>query len=336
MSFEKLVKLIQRNLSTVNGTTTVDTAKVTWLAQVLMPFIEENTDYTAPLLKNLLAIKGIENFSSSAILKKIQEIYQDIIESLYDIKCELRKALPLTQALYIIGFDEIFSEIEDEMERQSLLFNLEKKIVSSILNIQPIFISYNQNTDLQTLLAYTEHHFLISSILVSQGSKESFFAECKAKNIESICVGGVFGDACVWGFTTELAKNIFTRLVPSDSMTHPNIRFNCPFENAVIDGAITEGHFYERRLLPDYLTFTETVSLNTSAEHFESEVRYDSETVLNELKKASEEYLAEQVSKRRYVTDSPIHAAEHAVKKAKNVKAPARPAAAEVPEAMPG
>lgn len=318
MTFEELVRVITQKLSIVNGITT-NPATANRLAQVLMPFLEENIDYIDPILNKLLAIKEIENYSDTKTLEAAKKVYEGILGSLYNLNCELRKTLPPTQALYIIGFDEIFTEIKDENERRSILVHLEKKIERAILDSQPIFINYSQEADLKELLAYTEHHFLISELLVSQTSKESFFAECLEKGVVSLCVGGVFGSACVWGFATELAENIFSRLIPSDSLTHVNIRFNpgnYQFKNVVIDHTITEGHTDREKLFEKYLAFTQTVLMKIPAETFVNDVPYDPESMQDQLRKKLKEYLSNQgLPKRKsssafHVADSPIHTAK--------------------------
>lgn len=165
---------------------------------------------------------------------------------------KMEEALPNGEALYIQALDEIFLPEILPAERQRLLSNLNEYLKTKSLssNFQ-VFFNVGENCDPDKLLnnisQYLPEENEISSIFGDQieedSDKETFLIDCHGLGINTLEIGGVFGDACVWLAAVKMAKNIFAKNLGG---SHPNIRFveeagGMQFENVIILPGLTEG-----------------------------------------------------------------------------------------------
>lgn len=173
------------------------------------------------------------------------------------------REVPLAQALCIIDFHEIFTEVRDPFEVLSLLLN-----INNFLNLDILChleTNGNEKKYAKKVDSYLGPNNLISETLLFQESEGhsylDFMYHCRDLDVENIWLGGVYGAGCVFDVATRIGKNIYSKIL-GDS--HPNIRYkdfdlDYQFENVVICDFLTEGHFDTDFVFPDYICFPEKI-----------------------------------------------------------------------------
>lgn len=178
--------------------------------------------------------------------------------------------VPAPQAVYIKAFDEIFSQIQNEAERTTILTNIEAIIAKGLI----CFIDFTgesveENAVKLTTAVLGENSHTVQCI---QKQRAEFFGlpdfkqHCEKNALETVYIGGVFGDACVWNAAGKMAENIYSKRL---GYTHSNIRFintehPFRFKHAVIWPNITEGYFENHETFPQFFHFSQTVAFHVN------------------------------------------------------------------------
>lgn len=150
----------------------------------------------------------------------------------------------------LCGIDADAEEVTPE-EVKALIININNMLAE---NKVPSYIDIPLDTYDQ-VIKMTDTHISgvnhIKMLLLKQRGERYEFSdfqdECTEKKCENVHLGGIYGRACVWDRARRMAKNIYSRQLGDH---HPNIRFfvkddPAPFENAIINPAITQGYFGE-------------------------------------------------------------------------------------------
>lgn len=153
------------------------------------------------------------------------------------------------QALYIVAFNEYFSEIRFKEHKVCLL-----ECLNAMLENNPnliCFISMPQEEEddcLELVSKYLGEDSAIEKKIRQQIKDEywvpEFLEDCKKNSIKTVHLGGVYGRACVWDAARSMADNVYAKQLGDG---HPNMRFADTaeiyrFDNAVILGHVTEGY----------------------------------------------------------------------------------------------
>lgn len=153
---------------------------------------------------------------------------------------------PPPDALYIEAFHEIFTEVNSEEEKSSLLSNINEMLKTTV----PAFIDIAIDTKqcIKDTAKYLPPQNHIAALLLKQQINKTelcdFKSQCKEVNAKTVYLGGVYGRNCVTAAACTFAYTIFMRQLGDRD---PNVRFQDPheahrFANAVIYPPITEGY----------------------------------------------------------------------------------------------
>lgn len=183
---------------------------------------------------------------------------QGLVPPIHFSPCD---TLPGMGAIYIEAFHEIFTEVQSDEERLSLLQNIDQLIPTDGVEA---YIDIAEKTELcvTNTRRYIGPNSHIEKLLKRQQEQKTelhdFKEQCKKKNIHTVYVGGVYGRNCAWNAARTFARNLFAKQLGDK---HPNVRFDdLPsvhrFENAVIWPAITEGYIDFPFTFPDFVIFS--------------------------------------------------------------------------------